>query len=252
MVEAGVQREIVREFDHEATRVGLALLALQAKASDPDSPPGWINRRVEHLEFIDTRAVRWLVSIDFEVPEGAPVVELGDDKFQLVPITSLAKTDLVTFSLRDEQSAAVWMPTSRKTTHYLVSALVFGASQLMKTTPQEVPPALVDDLDRIVSEDPRELQSRPSVLTAAAALIDAEESYYPAFRERRDVENELRSIPFLEFRRRRELHRRWADVYNRQSRAWDSLRKAQANWNRTEVSIRSSARLLMENLFFRT
>jgi hypothetical protein len=103
-----------------------------------------------------------------------------------------------------------------------------------------------------VSEDPRELQSRPSVLTAAAALIDAEESYYPAFRERRDVENELRSIPFLEFRRRRELHRRWADVYNRQSRAWDSLRKAQANWNRNEVSIRSSARLLMENLFFRT
>jgi hypothetical protein len=92
------------EFDLSAASIGVALLQLQAKASDPRLQPGWVNRRVEQLQF------------------------LGADEFSLVPITSLAKTGLVAFSLRDEWSATLWLPTSRQTTHYLASALVFGAS----------------------------------------------------------------------------------------------------------------------------
>jgi hypothetical protein len=251
MVDASAQREKAREFDAEAGRIGLALLALQASASDRLSEPGWINRRVEHLEFIDTRAVRWLVSIDFDVPKDARDIQRGEDTFRLVPITSLGKTNLVAFSLRDEESAAVWMPTSRETTHYLVSALIVAASQLMSIKPQEVPLALINDLDRIVSEDPRELQSKPSTLIAAAALNDAEKSWHFAKSQRRGIEDHLSRIPFWQFRGPRELRRQRADIYHRWGRALSSLLRARDNWNQTEVSIRQSARLLMENLFFR-
>src|SRR5262249_55888629 len=83
---------------------GLGLLQLQAKASDPMSQPGWIKRRVEKLEFLDTRAVRWEISVDFEVPENAPSVHRGGEKFHLVPIHSLTKANLIAFDLRDERS----------------------------------------------------------------------------------------------------------------------------------------------------
>jgi hypothetical protein len=238
------------EFDPAAASVGVALLTVQARASDR-AQRGWINRRVEHLEFIDTRAVRWLVSIDFDIPEDAPNVERGGEKFLLVPITSLAKANLVAFSLRDEQSAAIWMHTSRETAHYLASALILGASQVMSITPYEVPRALVNDLKRIVSEDPRALRLRPPTLTAASAMIDAEESYGQALAERLEIEKELRGVPFRQVARRRELNRRWTTVYERSSRAWDSLLQARANWERSEASIRGAARMLMENLLFR-
>jgi hypothetical protein len=58
-------------FDDTEAAAGLALLQLQAKASDPMSQPGWVKRRVEKLEFLDTRAVRWEISVDFEVPESS-------------------------------------------------------------------------------------------------------------------------------------------------------------------------------------
>jgi hypothetical protein len=51
-------------------RTGLALLMLLAEAADPHAQD-WVNRRVEQLEFLDTRAVRWQVSVDFFVPENA-------------------------------------------------------------------------------------------------------------------------------------------------------------------------------------
>ena len=169
------------EFDPEAALIGIALLQLQAAASAPEQQPGWVNRRVDQLEFIDTRAVRWQVSIDFNVPEGAPA-HPGDKEFSLVPIASLAKVALVKFSLRDEESAAVWMPTARETAHYLASALAYWASQALKIVPKELPPALTQDLERIVSGDPREFRSRPPILLAAAALIDANRRYRRAVR----------------------------------------------------------------------
>src|SRR5215469_7513274 len=154
MADATTNPAEARRFDLQAARMGLALLSLQAKASDPLTQPGWINRRVQQLEFLDTRAVRWHVSVDFVVPDGAPRVRLGNRIYHLVPVTALAKTDLVAFSLRDEQAAAVWMPTSQETTHYLASALVYWASQDLKREPDELPAALVTDIWRIVKERP--------------------------------------------------------------------------------------------------
>jgi hypothetical protein len=175
------------ELDLKVASIGMALLRLQARAADPARQPSWVNRRVDHLEFLDTRAVCWQVSIDFNVPERAPRIYLGDDVLRLVPITSLAKTSLVRFSLRDEQSAAVWMPTSQETAHYLASALVYWASQNLGLKPTEVPLALVQDLKRIVSGDPREFWSRPPALLAVAALIDANHRYRRAVRKYKET-----------------------------------------------------------------
>ena len=189
----------VPEFDREAASIGMALLRLQARASDPQRQPGWVNRRVDQLEFLDTRAVRWQVSIDFNVPE-APRTRLGDEEFRLVPITSLPKTNLVRFSLRDEKSAAVWMPTSQETAHYLASALVYWASQALRIEPKELPLALVQDLERIVSGDPREFWSRPPALLAIAALIDANRRYHRAVRKFKETRPQREGTPLRPLR----------------------------------------------------
>lgn len=167
----------VPPFDSQAARRGLALLQMQARAADPQSQPGWVHRRVQQLEFLDTRAVRWRVSVDFAVPQGAPRVRLGDKDVYLVPITSLAKIDLVAFSLRDELGAAVWMPTSAETTTCLASALVYWAANDVGLEVKDLPPALVEDIWRIVQERPSELTARVPVLLLAADLIDARMRY---------------------------------------------------------------------------
>src|SRR5215469_8610903 len=158
-------------FDPQAARTGLALLQIQARAADPQFQPGWVNRRVQQLQFLDTQAVRWRVSVDFLVPDDAPAVRLGAQDFYLVPITSMAKTDLVAFDLRDELDSAVWMPTSRQTTEYLAPAMVYWASQDLHRPADELPDALVEDIWRVVSERPAQLASRPPALLAAATLI---------------------------------------------------------------------------------
>ncbi len=163
----------VAPFDPQAARRGLALLQMQARAADPQSQPGWVHRRVQQLEFLDTRAVRWRVSVDFVVPQGAPKVRLGDKNFYLVPITSLAKIDLVAFSLRDELGAAVWMPTSTETTTCLASALVYWAAQDAGCAVTELPPVLAADIWRVVQERPAQLAARMPVLLLTADLIDA-------------------------------------------------------------------------------
>lgn len=160
-------------YDEGAALTGLRLLILQASAADPSRQPGWVKRRVEQLEFVDTRAVRWRVSVDFVVPEDAPRVRVGGSSLYLVPVTSMAKSSLVGFSLRDERSAAVWLPTSHETTQRLASALCLWAAQELNSVPEDLPDWLFKDLARIVQHMPREFRSQQPVLLVAAALIDA-------------------------------------------------------------------------------
>jgi hypothetical protein len=169
-----------------AARTGLALLQIQARASDPALQPGWVYRRVQQLEFLDTRAVRWRVSVDFEVPQDAPIEHLGGHNFYLVPITSMAKTDLVAFDLRDEMGAAVWMPTSGQTTGYLASALVYWASADLGRPAEDLPDALVRDIWRVVSDRPAQIAAEPPALLAAAALRDARRRHVLAARRLAD------------------------------------------------------------------
>ena len=135
------------------------------------------------------------VSVDFVVPEDAPNVRLGDQVFHLVPIASMAKTDLVAFSLLDEQSASVWMPTSRETTHYLASALVYWASQALRRTPKDLPAGLVRDIWRVVSDRPALIAANPPAMLLAAALIDARRSHRRAARRLADSQALLERVP---------------------------------------------------------
>jgi hypothetical protein len=122
------------EYSDEDAWKGLALLRLMAEAAD-DKGPNWVNRRVEQLEFLDERAVRWRVSVDFYVPEGAPVVHFGGQPFRLVPLTSWEKDNLVAFDLRDETGKAIWLPNSDCTDRLLSSALIFWARDILKRSP---------------------------------------------------------------------------------------------------------------------
>lgn len=239
-------------FDPWAASVGVALLRLQARASAPRWQPSWVNRRVEQLEFLDTRAVRWRVSIDFNVPDRAPKVQTGNEEFRLVPIASLAKTNLVAFSLCDEESAAVCMPTSRETAHYLASALVQGASRILNKTPPEIPSALAQDLERIVSGDPRELRSGPPALLAAAALIDADRNLDHALSEFHTTRTQCEET-------RLGQGRLWYDrqlQYERAQRELGAAAQAQAQatqqWRCVDEDIRPLAQRLMANKSFRS
>jgi hypothetical protein len=239
------------QFDLSAASIGLALLQLEAKASDPEQQPGWVNRRVEQLRFLDTRAVRWRVSIDFTVPPETPSVRLGVEQFQLVPITSLPKAGLVAFDLRDEHSATLWLPTSQQTTHYIASALVFGASQELGVAPQQVPPALVHDLERIVLRLPGEFRSRPPALLAAAALIDANDNYSRAARAFENAWGELARTPLRRFWRRQNLMRR-LDYAGRQLAAARATREeATERWHGIAADVRPLACRLMSSGNFR-
>jgi hypothetical protein len=134
---------------------GLALLRLMAEAADR-RPPNWVNRRVEQLEFLDTRAVRWRVSVDFTVPAAAPVVRTGRKVFRLVPLTSWTKDNLVAFDLRDESGNTLWLPTAKDTERMLTEALIRWAGHLMHQT--ELPNPLKETLKAIVAERPPQRQ----------------------------------------------------------------------------------------------
>ena len=144
------------EAVEDVARTGLALLLLLAEAADQRAKD-WVNRRVEQLEFLDTRAVRWRVSVDFDVPAGAPAIVVGGKEFRLVPLTSWNKADLVAFDLRDEAGNALWMPNSEGMTTRLVAGLSRWASVILNDDPPvPFPESLGLMLEKIVSSRPPE------------------------------------------------------------------------------------------------
>jgi hypothetical protein len=252
MAEAGETDTEAPGFGVTAAAVGANLLQLQATASDPEQQPGWVNRRVEQLAFLDTRAVRWQISTDFMVPPTAPTVRRGSQVFRLVPITSLAKINLIAFNLRDEKSDAVCMPTSQETNHYLVSALAYWASEDLKISPRALPLALLKDLEWVVSAEPREFSSRPSALLSAAEMIDANRSYRRASRNFEKAWKELESIPLRQFWRR---YAQWCrvDWYGREvAKAAHVRREASQKCLVTAEDIRPVAYRLMLSANFRS
>ena len=246
-----VPPERARRFDSGAARTGLALLQIQARASDPALQPGWVYRRVQQLEFLDTRAVRWRISIDFEVPQDAPRVQLGGQDFYLVPLTSMAKTDLVAFDLRDEMAAAVWMPTSGQTTEYLASALVYWASVDLRAA-EDLPDALVRDIWRVVSDRPAQIAAEPPALLSAAALRDARRRHALAARRLARSRTALEQLPGWKVPGRLSaLRRRWRAA-RELSASLRARRSAEDSFQRVEADIRPLAYRLMAGEIFRS
>lgn len=144
----------------QEARTGLTLLWLLAQAADRETPD-WVNRRVEQLEFLDTRAVRWRVSIDFTIPPGAPVVQDGGRVLRLVPLTSWKKGNLVSFNICDEAGSTMWLPASEYTTGLFSSALEYWASEIIRRAQSvdthakfQDPAALREPLKELVSAKP--------------------------------------------------------------------------------------------------
>jgi hypothetical protein len=128
-----------------------SLLELRARASLPGDR-SWVKRRVEQMEILDRRAVRWQVSIDFIVPADAPAIELGDATYHLIPITTLRKGDLVSFDLRAGSGSAMWLPTSEDGSAWLAPSLAGMALDVLADTP--APHGFDEQIHRIISEGP--------------------------------------------------------------------------------------------------
>ena len=164
------------ETPAQAARKGLALLRLMAEAADQDSPD-WVYRRVEQLEFLDTRAVRWRVSVDFAVPATAPVTYIGGRLFRLVPLTSWEKDNLVAFDLRDECGNTIWLPISQYTGHLLASALIYWA----RGTVHQLSPLLEKTLKAIVCEVPsperQEGEPKPKTAKELDAFVEVKQMF---------------------------------------------------------------------------
>ena len=178
----------------EETRIGRALLLLQADAADTNKP-SWVNRRVEQLEFLDTRATSRRISVDFNVPATAPCISVAGKEFRLVPITTLPKGNLAAFDFRDENGCALWLPTSEESGKFLASAITHWATQILAKASPKVKVNLseiISDLTEIVTEDPAAHSESGPPFGAAAASIDAESSYKSAQKELARVSGELR------------------------------------------------------------
>jgi hypothetical protein len=237
----------VADSDLAEVERGLLLLALQAEAARPDGQ-GWVKRRVERLEFLDTRAVRWRVSVDFVVPRQAPVV--GDDNrpLWLVPITTLPKGQLIAFELRDEHGTAIWLPTAEETSHRLAPALVVVARTVLHELGMELPHRLDADLRAIVKSPPEQHEAEYKPFAVAAALIDRTQRQA----ELAQASAQVRAAPFWQFRARWVASRDWAHAQDELVRALEVMRAAAQMPGDVPESVQQVADVLMVDPGFRS
>jgi hypothetical protein len=170
----------------EDIRSGLALLQLLAEAADSlgDSPDcRWVHRRVAQLEFLDTRAVRWRISVDFTVPEAAP--QIGGGQVRVVPISRWRKGDLVKLDFRDEQGTAIPLATAEDTTRLIEAALYQWVAHILQRNDLDRPELLKEifaELQDIVSETPDPDRRKRSADTRLNDLLDRVSKGDPAVR----------------------------------------------------------------------
>jgi hypothetical protein len=143
------------DVDVKEERVGLALMQLMADAADSCPTSRWVHRRVAQLEFLDTRAVRWRISVDFSVPEMAPAID--SSPLVMVPIARWRKSKLVKMDFRDEQGAAIPLLTAEENSRFMVAALYrWAATILHPGKPENLAPGeiSVPELTKIVLAAP--------------------------------------------------------------------------------------------------
>jgi len=240
------------EWDRAEVERGLLLLALQADAAKPQAV-GWVKRRVEQLEFLDTTAVRWRVSIDFVVPGRAPKINYGFGEFRLVPVTVLPKDDLVAFDLRDEQGAAMWLPTSEETSGRLAPALVVVARHVLRKADHldelpSLPSTLARDLEQIVAKAPKQHREAYKPFAVAAARIEAESCKD----ELRKASRRLGAVRFWDFCGKWDASRNWARAQDALADALQAMRAAHQLPGTVDELAGEVAYKLMSNRAFRS
>ena len=86
---------------------------------------------------------------------------------------TLPKGDLVSFDLRDEHGAALWLPTSDENNRRLAPALVLRARPVLRR--RSLPGTFEQDLMRIVATLPSQHEEAYKPFAVAAASIDVKD-----------------------------------------------------------------------------
>ena len=106
---------------------GRRLLLLLLRSSS------WVSRRTEHVSFRDDRSVVRRVTVEFHIPEQAPVFR-GDDgqAYNIVPLSVMRRKTLVNFELRDEDGRAAVLPSLRHNQAITESVLLACADAVLE------------------------------------------------------------------------------------------------------------------------
>jgi hypothetical protein len=121
-------------------------LALEASAAMPDSKPDalcaeigerlllavldfnrWVLRRVEKIDFVRERSVSRRLTIEFLVPDEAPVFHTERGDFWLVPLSIMRRRTLVDLDIRAEDGEPISTPGIRLTQQLDISVLMAAA-----------------------------------------------------------------------------------------------------------------------------
>ena len=121
----------------------------------------WVHRRIERVSFLDDRAIRRQVSIDFELPDYAPASDLAESDHYLVPLALLRKTPLVGFDLRDESGSSIPVLTRHQNGDVAWSVLVAYAEAITMDIRGDdpLPENLLNDLRTITTTPPEEARA---------------------------------------------------------------------------------------------
>jgi hypothetical protein len=119
--------------------------------------PGWLERRVETVRFLDADTVTRSVSVDFILPTVPTPLNRGPLPITFVPLGTLRKRELVNFSLWDEHNNPLPLLSQRQNGPLAASVLV-AAARMWVGDPDDVddklPTSLLEDLWNIAAGPP--------------------------------------------------------------------------------------------------
>jgi hypothetical protein len=146
----------------------LLLLLLQSSS--------WVSHRAEHVSFRDDRSVVRRVTVEYYVPEQAPVFR-GDDgqTYSLVPLSVMRRKTLVNFEIRDDGGKSVVMPTLRQNQAITESMLLACADATLGRADTADSVGVAEFVHQVISGDQQALSAAYESLrcrTAAPAVLD--------------------------------------------------------------------------------
>lgn len=133
----------------------------------------WVNRRVESVSFFDDETVARRISIDFTVPEWAPLI----GSRALIPLAFLDKRPITSLDVRDSSDRALTVLTTKQNGSLAVAALHSVAVAAVDAAQPEKPLpdlAAVDNcLNRIVFGEPNAARRAYAELRAQLTSKDS-------------------------------------------------------------------------------
>jgi hypothetical protein len=148
---------------------GRRLLVLLLQSSS------WVSHRAEHVSFRDDRSVVRRVTVEYYVPEQAPVFR-GDDgqTYSLVPLSVMRRKTLVNFEIRDDGGKSAVLPTLRQNQAITESMLLACADAALGRADATAGEEVAEFVYQVISGDQETLSAAYRSLdrgTAAPAVL---------------------------------------------------------------------------------